>query len=387
MTLHKSLSDVKIKNADSGTFSAVFSTFNVRDHDGDVTLPGAFEEGALGNHPAYNHTSWGGSRPVGKGVIRTTRSEAVVDGQFFMDTTDGRETFAVVKGLAESGLGEWSYGFEVLESEPGKHDGVAAKFLKRVKIFECSPVLRGAGLNTRTLAVKALTDTGMETKDAVRIVERTIHKSEYRAAIRPHLSTSDTKAWDPQAVVDAIPDEGASIEDLRSVFAWCDPAGDPEVKGSYAFPHHYGPGAEVNLRACFTGIYELNSGKVTIPEEDRQGVYAHLAGHILDADREPLPLRSVSDDGAKSFQEQIIHALVVNADLRKRASEVMALRARKGKSLASASVDLLEWWSDEMRESRAVLDSPQADALREYLRAIERDLLSSTDDTDDTEGI
>jgi hypothetical protein len=385
MPQHKNLRDVRIKNADQGTFSAVFSTFNVKDHDGDVTLPGAFDEGAPVVISSYNHTSWGGSRPVGKGTIRTTKSEAVVDGQFFMETTDGRETFAVVKGLAESGLGEWSYGFEVQESEPGKHDGAEVKFLKKVKVFECSPVLRGAGLNTRTLAVKALAETGMEMKEATRLAERVIMKAEYRQAIRPHFSASDTKTWDADAVVAAIPDD-ASIEDLRSIFAWVNPNGDPTMKGAYEIPHHYAAGAEVNLRACYMGIHALNTGKITIPEEDRQGVHAHLAGHILDADREPLPLRSVSEDGAKTFQEHIVHALAVNAELRKRASEVMALRARKGKSLASASSDLLEWWSDEMKESRAVLDSPQADAMREYLRAVERELFSDTEDAGENTG-
>lgn len=154
---HKTISHVEIKSADRGEVSAVFSTFNVRDHDNDVTLPGAFEENAPVVISSYNHTSWGGNRPVGKGRIRTTKSEAVMDGQFFMDTADGRDTFAVVKGLAEAGLGEWSYGFDVQDSEPGKHEGVDVKFLKRVKVFEVSPVLRGAGANTRTLAAKALT--------------------------------------------------------------------------------------------------------------------------------------------------------------------------------------------------------------------------------------
>jgi len=381
MAQHKSLRDVTIKSADEGTFSAVFSTFNVRDHDGDVTLPGAFDEGANVVISSYNHTSWGGARPVGKGTIRTTKSEAIVDGAFFMDTADGRETFAVVKGLAESSLGEWSYGFEVLDSEPGKHDGMDAKFLKRVKVYECSPVLRGAGANTRTIAVKALIESGMKAKEATRLVERTVSVSDYKAAIRPHLSVAVTKSWNDADVVNALGD-AASIPDLRSVYAWCNPAGDPEVKSSYEFPHHHGPSAEVNLRACYLGIHALNTGTVDIPEGDRQGVYAHLAGHLIDADREPLELRSISDVGAMTFQENIVHALVVNTGLRKRASEVMALRARKGKSVASASADLLEWWSDEMRESRAVLDSPQEDAIREYLRFLQQQQQST--DIDDT---
>lgn len=158
MMNHKALQHVEVKDADRGEVSAVFSTFNVRDSDNDVTLPGAFEEGAGVVISSYNHTSWGGNRPVGQGKIRATKSEAILDGRFFMDTTDGRETFAVVKGLAESGLGEWSYGFDIHDAEPGKFDGADVQFLKRLKVFEVSPVLRGAGVNTRTLAAKALAD-------------------------------------------------------------------------------------------------------------------------------------------------------------------------------------------------------------------------------------
>lgn len=386
MSQHKSLGRVTVKSEAEGTVSAVFSTFNVRDHDGDVTLPGAFDEGASVVISSYNHTSWGGSRPVGKGTIRTTRSEAIMDGQFFMDTADGRETFSVVKGLSESGLGEWSYGFEVLESEPGRHDGMDSKFIKRVKVFEVSPVLRGAGVNTRTVAVKALMETGMELKDATRLVERTVQKSEYRNAIPPHFSPSVVKAWEPDAVLTAMPTE-RTIDDLRTVFAWHDPNGAPEDIESYELAHHLGVGGEVNLRACYEGLWALNSGRIDIPEADRQGVYAHLAGHILDADREPLELRSVVSTGPLTFQEEIVRAMVVNADLRKRASEVMALRARKGKSVAAASADLLEWWSDEMRETRAVLDTPQDDAAREFLRfmqAMQNEALQNA--LDDVEG-
>jgi hypothetical protein len=42
----KALHNVQLKNTDRGEFSAVFSTSNVVDSDGDYTLPGAFEDGA-----------------------------------------------------------------------------------------------------------------------------------------------------------------------------------------------------------------------------------------------------------------------------------------------------------------------------------------------------
>lgn len=149
----KALSGLKIDDADQGTVTAVFATLNVVDHDGDVTPSGAFSEGAGVRISAYNHESWKGALPVGKGTIREVGNEAVMHGQFFLDTAGGRDTFAVVKQLGE--LMEWSYGYDPVEFSYGEHDGDRVRFLNRVKVHEVSPVILGAGLNTRTLAAKS----------------------------------------------------------------------------------------------------------------------------------------------------------------------------------------------------------------------------------------
>ncbi len=147
---------IKATAGDSGEVTAIFSTFDVVDHDGDVTLPGAFTDGAKVRISAYNHTSWQGALPVGKGVIHTTETEAVMEGQFFMNTAQGRDTFTVVKELAD--IGEWSYGFDVDDAIPGEFDGQQVRFLRKLTVHEVSPVLLGAGIGTRTLAAKSLDD-------------------------------------------------------------------------------------------------------------------------------------------------------------------------------------------------------------------------------------
>jgi hypothetical protein len=149
---------VELKNPDRGEFSAVIASFGVRDHDGDVVLREAFagEEGKGFPVSAYGHTSWSGALPVGHATLHTTATEAVVTGSFFMESTAGRDTWAVVKALHDRGITqEWSWGFECLDSENGTLDGQSVKFLKSVRIFEASPVLRASGSNTRTVAVKA----------------------------------------------------------------------------------------------------------------------------------------------------------------------------------------------------------------------------------------
>ncbi len=149
----KGLSSIEIKDADQGIVAAVFSTFGVIDSDGDVTRPGAFEDGASVRISAYGHASWAGALPVGKGTIRQTKKEAILDGQFFLDTTAGRDTFTVVKELGD--LQEWSYGYDPVEFSYGEEGDQKVRFLDKLKVYEVSPVLLGAGVNTRTLVAKS----------------------------------------------------------------------------------------------------------------------------------------------------------------------------------------------------------------------------------------
>lgn len=158
--LHKT---IKAETTDAGRVKALFSTFDVIDHDGDVTLPGAFENGQKVRISAFNHTSWQGALPVGKGTIREQGDGAVMEGEFFMDTTHGKDAFLTVKGLED--IGEWSYGFDIIESEPGTKDGRDVRFLKKLKVHEVCPVLLGAGIGTRTLVAKAKDLTDEELKE------------------------------------------------------------------------------------------------------------------------------------------------------------------------------------------------------------------------------
>lgn len=148
-TLH-----VEIKDEDQGVVTARFATLGVKDKEGDVILPGAFGEQQV-KVSAYGHGSWAGALPVGVGETREAGDEAIADLEFFMSTTHGRDHFETIKGLGD--LGEWSFGFDILEEaapdEEQREQGVE-RVLKRLAVHEVSPVLRGAGVGTRTLSVK-----------------------------------------------------------------------------------------------------------------------------------------------------------------------------------------------------------------------------------------
>lgn len=161
----KFLTGIEIKDEAKGEVEAVFATLGVVDKDNDVTEKGAFTEGAPVIISSYNHKSWDGALPVGKATIHEVGQDIVMKGQFFMNTTGGRDTFEVVKAMG--GRQEWSYGFNVDESEQGEHEGKSVRVLKKMSVFEVSPVLRGAGVNTRTTYAKSFGDEISEAVDAV----------------------------------------------------------------------------------------------------------------------------------------------------------------------------------------------------------------------------
>jgi HK97 family phage prohead protease len=155
--------ELKQDGAEEGAVIAVFSTFNVIDKDGDVTLPGAFEDGAPVRISAWGH-SWA-DLPVGRGAIKAEPERALLEGQFFMDTAHGLDTYRTIKGLAD--LQEWSYGYDVLESDEGAFNGQQVRFLKKLRVHEVSPVMLGAGVDTGTVDVKAEMKPWEETENEI----------------------------------------------------------------------------------------------------------------------------------------------------------------------------------------------------------------------------
>ncbi len=150
--------DTKLKLADddTGQVSCVFSTFDVKDRDGDVIKAGAIKDGTPIRLCSWGH-KWG-ELPVGKGVIKVTPTQAIFEGHFFMDTEAGLETYKTVKNMGD--LQEWSWGFSILPGgkTKGELNGERVNLISAVEPFEVSPVLVGSNKETETLSIKA----GME---------------------------------------------------------------------------------------------------------------------------------------------------------------------------------------------------------------------------------
>ena len=99
-----------------GKVEAVFSVFNTVDSDGDVVLSDSIKSGFgdKGVAMVWGH-DW--KDVIGRGEIVTDNDKAVFKGEFIMDTERGREAYNTVKAMGD--LQQWSFGYEVVDSEKG----------------------------------------------------------------------------------------------------------------------------------------------------------------------------------------------------------------------------------------------------------------------------
>lgn len=158
----KAFGAFEVKDAERGEVTAIVATLNVVDRDGDVILPGAIADGTRVKLSAYNHDIIYEDRaPAGVGTITTKGDQVMLDAQFFMDTTRGRDAFHTAKGLGTEG--EWSIGFprKAVESATmteGWRSKGARRIIAKMPVIEASPVFVGAGIGTQTVAAKAAED-------------------------------------------------------------------------------------------------------------------------------------------------------------------------------------------------------------------------------------
>jgi HK97 family phage prohead protease len=142
----------EIKEVTDAEVVAVFATTGVIDHDGDVTLPGAFGE----QHAAFLFAHNARDLVLGKAQIHEEGNEAVARIKINREIERAREVHSMLKFDMEHGepLQEFSYGFDPVSYSHGEHEGRKVRFLEKLKVHEVSPVLLGAGLGTHTRSVK-----------------------------------------------------------------------------------------------------------------------------------------------------------------------------------------------------------------------------------------
>lgn len=347
-----------VDESGTGTATLKIASFGEVDKDGDVTERGYFGTQYVQFVPTHNWDHvW-----LGKGKVYEKADGAYCDVKFNLKIPAARDWYEAIKFDYENppALAEYSYGYHVLPggSKSGQHQGRQVRYLipredgsPGADVFEVSPVMMGAGTGTGTASVKSAAR-----RPAVNEPSR---PRAIKGAIPEHETKTVSRAWDRTRTEAALPDDLRPSE-LRSVYAYVDPDGDPELKSSYAWPHHHGVNGPANLRACLMGIAQLNGpAGADMGEVERKGIYQHLAAHLKDADRDVPDLRTGPGDASKSrFADEAAMVLASVSGLIDRASDVMAMRRTKGKGMAAGTADLLGWVSDEVVRLKHLLSNP-----------------------------
>ena len=156
----KSMTVEKMDEAGHGL--ARIAILSAVDSHGDTYAKGAFswKEQWVSILPAHDRKAM----PLGKARVYEEGDAVYAELHLNLKSEAGREWHATLAFDLEKGnpVQEWSYGFGVLEKDRETREGKSVRVLKRLDVHEVSPVVRGAGVGTRTLALKSLgtTDDG-----------------------------------------------------------------------------------------------------------------------------------------------------------------------------------------------------------------------------------
>lgn len=147
------------KMDEAGTGRARIAQLAAIDSDGDTYAPGAFTWKEGGGQwvqmiPAHDRRSM----PFGKAWLHEENGWAVADFTLNLASQAGKEWHAALSFDLSKGqpVQQWSYGFNILDAGYEQREGNRIRVLKRLDCDEISPVLRGAGVGTGTLSIKAL---------------------------------------------------------------------------------------------------------------------------------------------------------------------------------------------------------------------------------------
>lgn len=260
-----------LKSAALGEVEAIVATLGVVDRDRDIIAPGAIPEGAPVKLSGYGHDAMLGAPPVGKGHLYGQGDRVHFRGRFFLSTTRGADAFETARELG--GDQEWSFGFALLESRApseAERSRGARKVLTRLDPFEVSPVMRGAGLGTRTLSAKTLAASSDVAAEYARFVARELALRGAQGP-RPPMPLMKFIAFAQYHL--GIPE--GRMPQIRMVKRF----DNPDVVGTYA-PHSHA----VRLRDDLSGLdlrrtiaHELAHAKEAIDGREHSEEYAEAA--------------------------------------------------------------------------------------------------------------
>ena len=157
------VSDAKVVDDRQGIVEAYVNTMGIRDADGDIIDPGAFDNSIRANLPIPVLAGHDQSKLVGKVVFAQSEKTGMGDEhrlytrmQMNLDTQVGQEAYSNIAGEY---IREWSVGFNLPDGDSVVYDRAGKETVRRILNLdwvEVSAVIRGASPSTSTIAAKAL---------------------------------------------------------------------------------------------------------------------------------------------------------------------------------------------------------------------------------------
>ena len=200
------ISDAKIFETE-GQVEAYVNTMGVRDHDGDIIDPEAFNASIKANLPIPVLSGHDQKQIVGKVVFaRAEELEApehrlLARIQMNMDTQIGREAYSNIAG---DFVREWSVGFNIPGPDAVDYEKLGKETIRRIKNLdwvEVSSVIRGASPATMTIAAKS--DNPDEIEEVEDVITETIEITETSES-SPDDTEEAAAATGEQSAADAL---------------------------------------------------------------------------------------------------------------------------------------------------------------------------------------
>ena len=157
------LSEVKVLDDRQGIIEAYTNTMGIKDSDGDIIDPAAFNSSIKSNLPIPVLAGHDQSKLVGKVVFAQSEPTGAGDEhrlytrmQMNLDTQVGQEAYSNIAGEF---IREWSVGFNLPAGDAVVYDRAGKETVRRILDLdwvEVSAVIRGASPSTSTIAAKNL---------------------------------------------------------------------------------------------------------------------------------------------------------------------------------------------------------------------------------------
>ena len=188
--------------------------------------------------------------------------------QLLMDTPEGRGAFI---RLRDKAIDEWSFGFDVLDSDLTKerrgNKEVVVRNLRTLKLWEISPVIFGMNSATTTLSAKEADDKSINLTERVDAV---------RAAFCDRFNPADGAAGSAYYWVSTVYDDHVIVQsDVPAGFYSVAYTADVDGNLVFASEQEWTPGE-------YTFIPKIKEGDVT--QERKQELVATLRAALAEAE-------------------------------------------------------------------------------------------------------